>query len=237
MRQVLPDRLLRRSAFRCSTAPMSIRKPLLAMVVVSALAVLAGGAGSASAASYFHAGTAMGNHLANGDTVSTRAAGTFSLTVTTVGNINCSQLSGSYTVGASGGATVAVSLATWNATTCTDTVPVLTFTGCAATAPLPAGTATGTGAAGGTVAFTNLYVRCAVMGTTNACYYRDAAANGTYANMGATLTFTNDVMVHNAPGGTTDDIGILCGNGGTMSATLADQATAAGTTVLLNNVN
>jgi hypothetical protein len=211
--------------------PTMTKLSLLAATALATLAV----ASSASAASYFHAGTATGNVLPNGTVVQgSKAAGGFSLIVTGFGTISCPAQTITYTAGASGGATIGVSLTTWASTGCTDTLPVINVTACNGSGLPLAGTATGTGAAGGTIAFTNLIVKCTLNGLATFCYYRVPTATGTYTNTNATLVYNAVAATHyTLPA---DDQGALCGTNAALSAAVDDQSTlgAMTPTVLLN---
>ena len=162
----------------------------------------------------------------------------FILALPGFGEITCTTQNLVYTVGASGGATVSVSLTNGSATTCTDTVPFITLTSCSEL-PLPtAGVATGNNSSDGTIVFTNLFVKCAVQGAATFCYYKATSATGTYSNTGATLRFSAVATTHTPPAGAMDDQGMLCGNNGAVTLGVDDQQLLAAPTtpVFLTNV-
>ena len=203
----------------------------LALIMACSVGLLGAGAASASASSFFHNGTALGNIMASGTTLMAGSSDG-SVLATDVGSIGCSTNTFDLTVGASGGATVSGSVDALTTQACSDSIPSVAITGCHAVAPLPTVTATASGASGGTIALNGTYLRCDAGGT-SACYYYAATASGGYANTGGVLTYNSAGLIHTVPSGGTGDLGSLCGTSGSFSTTFTD-VTGAGTTAVLN---
>ena len=213
---------------------MSIRK-LILLAATCALSLLGATAGGASASTFAHAGTTTGNILAAGTSVMPRSSDVFTASFSGLGSVTCASGTGSATVGASGGATITAAGDSVTFTSCTDTIPVITITGCHLVAPLPTATVTATSSAGGTVSFTNTFVRCNVAGGTSGCYYSAPTATGTAVNTNAALTYSGVSILHTVPAGGSGDLGSLCGTSGTFGGSFTDLTSGAtSTTVVLN---
>jgi hypothetical protein len=214
---------------------MAIRK--LALLASSCVFGLVGaGAGSASAATYVHGGTTSGNLLPAASTILNRSSDTATLTLNGTGELSCTVTTGFATVGASGGATVSATGNSLTFTSCTDTIPVINIQSChLAATTLPTAVVTATSHNGGTVVFSNTFVRCVAAGSTSGCYYKATTASGTASNTGATLSYASVGVTHTAPAGATDDLGVACGTIGSFSMALTDLVRGAtGTTLVLN---
>jgi hypothetical protein len=186
-------------------------------------------------ATYLHNGTTAGNLLPAGTAVSSGGNGPAVITLSGLGTIDCTNNSFIGTVSASGGATAGGTLNALSFTSCTDTLPVITITGCNGVSPAPTVTITATNHNGGSWAWGNLFFRCNVAMSTRKCYYKASTAAGSFVNSGAGLSFSGVAIAHNAPSGTSDDLGAGCGSIGFLDATFRDvRATTSGTTVLLN---
>jgi hypothetical protein len=192
---------------------MLIRK-LAGRMAIAALGLLALGSASASAST--HLRLDPGNMPFAGSTTVTNTTSGPMVWTTGVGNLSCSASRFDADVNAHTSATtIGGSLTGLTFTSCTDSIPLLNFTGChrhGATLP----TVTINGSAG-TVAITDLIVRCTFQGSTSACYLTAASAAGTYNNAASTLTYVNvPVAVITTP--TTDAIAPgACGTSGSWT--------------------
>jgi hypothetical protein len=170
-----------------------------------------------------------GTTVPSGATVSNKAGS--SIIMLGTGNVICQGAWG-FTAGAGGGAVITGALDSVAMTGCFDTVPGITVTACAR---FPAGTSPvsfqSSTATGGSVTVTAIYLRCALTGTTNGCYYNSSTLTGTLSNASASLGLGGGAT-HQAPVGVTDDTGTQCGSFGTFTSGLSD-LTSAGTTVTL----
>jgi hypothetical protein len=211
---------------------MHLRKVLPLGALLAGLLAL--GAGPADAASYVHAGTATGNVLAAG-TAFQPTSGSMTFSQSSFGTISCSS-TGGLTAGVSGGSSIAVTVDSLEWPSCTDTIPSLTFTSCSGASSLPTASLTAAGGAGGTLLLSNVYLRCALSGTTRACYYHATVANGTYTNATGGVSWTGVSLAHGAPAGTTDDLGSLCGAAGSMNQSWSGVTVGTtGATLVLND--
>lgn len=204
---------------------MFIRK-IAIMAALCALAVV--GAASASAATYVHKTTSTGNVAPSGSAVAGTQTGTALLTSSS-GNISCTSGSFSGTVGASGGATVTGSLSALSFSTCTDSIPLITVTGCSAINTGSTGiVASSSSSTGGSLNLTSVQVQCNFSGGGN-CVFSASTANGTYTNSTGNLVYSNVATTSN---------GFGCPSTGTFSATYNPvNVTVGGTAgkVILNN--
>lgn len=172
-------------------------------------------------------------------TVTYRGSTGATVTLAGLGSVQCSSAVSDFTVGGSGGTEVNGALNIFTLTSCTDTVPGLTITSCArvpTTVTLVALRATGP--AGGREALSNVYVKCALTGMMQSCYYAAPSATGTVTNTPSVTTFSGVGFTHGVPpAGATDDLGAACGGNGTLSTTFTDFANAAtATTVTLRTL-
>jgi hypothetical protein len=110
-------------------------------------------------------------------------------------------------------------------TSCTDTLPGMTYTSCTLdpTSPVPTVHVTSdppvVGSNGG-IGITDMRVRCNIAGSSTAfCYftYTTASANGNMVNATSTITFPG-IVVHHVTG--TGDLGSVCGATGTATFAL-----------------
>jgi hypothetical protein len=112
-------------------------------------------------------------------------------------------------------------------------------TTCESVSPLPTITITATGENGGTVGLDNFYLRCNVSGSTLACYYNVASANGAYGNSGGTLVYNSAFAAYTLPPGGSGGLGTgICSNGGSFNMSFSDLVvSSSGTTVRLNTTS
>lgn len=100
---------------------------------------------------------------------------------------------------------------------CTDTIPLITISSCHIVTPLPSISITASGTTGGTISWTNTYVRCNVSGGTSGCYYFAASASNPFTNSGAVESGSGISVTHSVPSGGTGDLGSLCGTTGSFN--------------------
>ena len=148
------------------------------------------------------------------------SGGPATLTLSGLGTITCGSANFTAQFTTTTGAPAAAQLTALTFTSCTDTVPVITFSSCHLDGTAPAIAITASGTAGGTFAMGATTVRCGVSGTTSACYYQATAPVGTWVNSPSSLSFSGAALLHTVPGGTTGDLGSLCGTTGSESFSL-----------------
>jgi predicted DNA-binding protein with PD1-like motif len=199
---------------------MSIQK-LFTSTAIAAVAVMAFGAGSASATTALRLDP--GGTFTGATTISNTTAHHATI-VTNIGTITCRETRFSADVNSHTSATsITGKLTSLTLTSCTDTIAPLNYTDCAlhAGSPLPTVHILGTSSAGGTATVNGVVWRCAIQGsTTSFCYLsQNGAWNGSVANATSSITFSNLSAVSSAP--TTDAFAAgLCGATATFSTTL-----------------
>jgi hypothetical protein len=187
------------------------------LAAVAALSLLALGAAPAPASTSLRSDPG-GGLLTGSTTITNTSSGVATLT-TGSGSITCSNTSFTATATSNSSATtIGGSLNTLTFTTCTDTIPLVTFAGCHRHgATLPAVSVNGST---GTVTLTDVIVRCSVFASNQGCYLTAATLNGTVNNALSTLTYTN-VPVTGISFPTTDAVAPgACITSGNFSVTL-----------------
>jgi hypothetical protein len=192
---------------------MLIRKT----AIVAALAALGLLALSASASASTAIRTDPGGALLTGSTTLTNTSSTpFIYSMAGFGTITCSQVSFDADLSSRSGATnVAGSLTALTLTSCTDTIPVLTYTSChlhgqAPTVSILANDNSGVFTFGDTI------LRCGISGSAGACFYTFASAFG----VGSTVSTISFNSVGLSAVGTSGSLGSVCGASGSASWTL-----------------
>jgi hypothetical protein len=190
-------------------------KKLTLVAMTAVLALSAGGIGSASATTLR---TDPGNvSFPTGNvTIKNTASGTALLT-TSVGNFACTTAHLQATINNNHAATLTGTLSQLTLTSCTDTIPLLTFSSCHlhGAAPTVAITANGTG---GSFNLTDVGLRCSFTSPGGACYFTAATANGTANNAASSISYTG--VAWNGIPGTADSLGGLCFSSATFSVVL-----------------
>ncbi|WP_445151791.1 hypothetical protein [Baekduia sp. Peel2402] len=191
---------------------MSIRQ-LAAPLVATTLILLALGATAASAHTTLR--TDPGNVLiAQPTTVRATTSDVFTLFAPGTGQLDCVNASFDLEALVNTSATaIPATLTAFTATGCTDTFPVLGFTGCHLHVNARVHI-TANSMGGGDFRVTDPVLRCATTGV-GACYFTSAVANGAYDNATASLKFAN--VPYTPIAATPDALGATCGNGGTWS--------------------
>lgn len=199
-----------------------IRKIVLA-AALCALAVV--GAGSASAATYMHGGTATGNVLAAGTSIQGTQNGN-ALFTSSSGNITCATGGFTADVGASGGATVTATLTSFTIGPCTDSMPLIEITGCAGVNLANTGmVASSASTTGGMMNLTNLVFYCSFRGG-GGCTWSATSMYGSYTNVTGNLAYSNVAL-------TASEFG--CPSTATFSVMYNPVGTAGGAKLYLNN--
>jgi hypothetical protein len=197
-----------------------------ALLAVMALVGLFALGGTASATTVVTEG---GGSLGSGATLVNGASDPAAFTIAGLGTITCNTTTFDATLGATEGDVITGTLSVLTFEGCSDTIPVINFTGCTLRSDATINI-TGTGDRSGVVTLTDPTDFCAVSGTTSGCYYTAAAAAGT-AN-GSALTFSNVAVTHTTG---TGDLGSLCGSSLTLSFSLTHMLAANGNTVTITN--
>lgn len=164
--------------------------------------------------------TDPGGALLTGSTTLTNTSSTpFVYTVAGLGNLTCNQATFDADAAANTSATsISATVTAFTLTSCTDTIPVITFTGChLRSTATPGMTITAGPDTGGTFRFNDLSFRCNVSGGTSGCDWTMGSATGTYTNATSALAFSNVAMTHVTGG--TGDLGSLCGTSASASWT------------------
>jgi hypothetical protein len=170
-----------------------------------------------------------GNTVLAAGSVITSTGGTFTTAVTGFGESTCSA-GFAATIGSSGTASVTGTLNSFTFGGCRYVFVYLN--NCQVRSPAPSITVTAT-ASGATMTWSNASMRCPVSTSPpGACYYQLSALTSTFLNPTSTLRFSNSVMFHTVPAGSTDDVGAPCAAGGSsFSMDFRDVHTSGGATV------
>jgi hypothetical protein len=201
---------------------MSVRK-LFSLGAIAAVAVMAFGAGSASASTSLRFDP--GGALLSGATTIKNTTAHHATLVTNVGTVTCRETFFSADVNSNTSATtITGKLTSLTFTSCTDTIAAVNITDCTlhAGTPLPTVHIQGTSSAGGTITVNGVVERCAVQASTNACYYaQSGAATGAATNSDSAIRFNNPVIPAVGVQPTTDALAPgLCGATANFSTVL-----------------
>jgi hypothetical protein len=191
---------------------MSIRR-LAAPLVATTLILLALGATAASAHTTLR--TDPGNVLiAQPTTVRSTTSDVFTLVSPGNGQLDCVNASFDLEALVNTSATaIPATLTAFTATGCTDTFPVVNFTGCHLHANARVHI-TANSMGGADFRVTDPVLRCVNAGI-GACYFTSTVANGVYDNATASLKFPN--VPYTPIAATPDALGATCGGAGTWS--------------------
>jgi hypothetical protein len=195
---------------------MLIRKA----AIVAALAALSLLALSAPASASTAIRTDPGGALLTGSTTLTNTSSTpFIYTMAALGTITCNQVSFDADLSSRSSATsLGGSLTALTFTSCTDTIPVLTYTSCHLHGQVPTVSILASNDTGGVFTFSDSILRCGISGSaTNACFYTFATALGLGSNAASTVVFNNVAL---SAVGTSGSLGAACGTSGSASWTL-----------------
>jgi hypothetical protein len=185
------------------------------LLAITAFGLL--GAASASASTALRAD--LGGALLSGSTtVTNTTSDPATWTLAGTGAVTCSQTFIDANVSRSSSATsIPGTLAAFTFTSCTDTIPVITYSSCALSPvhPLPSVQISASNDTGGTLTINDLTYRCSIMGsTTSFCYFTAGAARGNGNNATSTLWFPS---VGVAVVGGSGSLGFACGSSATLS--------------------
>lgn len=187
---------------------MSIQK-LTVSLAVAASGLLAIGSASASATTL---NTDPGNvPFATGNVTTKNTSSGVALFTTALGNFSCSTTHIEAAINNNHAAVLPGTLNHFSLTSCTDTIPNLTFTSCHqhGTAPIDVSTAT--------VTLTDVTIRCSFAETSQGCYFTMSTAVGTVNNPASTLTFSSVSAGSVNP---TGDLFFFCPSSATFSVVL-----------------
>src|ERR1044071_7750399 len=163
---------------------MSLRKTAL-VAATAALSLASVGTASATTLN-----TDPGNvPFATGTvTFKNTSSGTATLT-TALGNITCTTAHVQASANNNHAATLTGTLNQLTLTSCTDTIPLLTFSSCHLHGPTPGIRITSTDTTSGSVSIFDMTIRCGVTSGA-ACYVTGASANGVADNVDSTISYT-----------------------------------------------
>jgi hypothetical protein len=199
---------------------MLFRK-LAPLMAVAALALLVIGASSASASTALRVDPGGGLKGA-GSTLTNTTSAPWVWSITGLGTWTCNQATlNAHPSSSSSATTIGGTVNSLTLTTCTDTIPIITFPSCtlSPSSPLPSITINANNDIGGTWTINDMTVRCNVAGSaTSFCYYTMAAAVGSGNNTASTLTYSN-VNFAGVAGSGSLGAGV-CGASGSFSTTL-----------------
>lgn len=202
------------------------RLALPATIAVSGMMLL--GAASAQATTAIR--TDPGGALLNVATTIRNTTSSPAVYTTSSGTVTCTQstLTGRATTNTS--ATSITGTGQVTTTACTDTIPVISFQSCQGYGAFPTLSATAT-PTGGIFRIGDAIARCAVSGSSSACYFTSAATTAVGNNAASTISVSgvNVVSVTAA----SDSLGALCGSSGTFSVTLNHGVNQANQTLTL----
>lgn len=190
------------------------RLALPAVIAASGLMVL--GAVSAQATTAIR--TDPGGALLTGTTTIRNTSSSPGVLTTNLGTVTCttSRLLGTAFTNFS--ATSITGTGRVTVSQCVDTMPVVNFTSCEGHGAFPRLTATAT-ATGGIFTIGDSVARCAISGSSNACYYTSASTTAIGNNATSSISVSNVTAVSVAA--TSDSLGSgICGSSNTFSVTL-----------------
>jgi hypothetical protein len=173
---------------------MFIRR-LASLAAIAALGLLVLGSVSASASTALRTDPS-GGRLTGSTTITNTSSGPAVLT-TNLGTVTCTNTKFDADVTSNNSATsISGTLTSLTFTSCTDTIPVLTFVGChlVGTAPVSI-TANDTG---GHITLTDVLVKCNIGSPTSFCYDTAATATGVFVNAASSLVYNNVGVVYPA---------------------------------------
>lgn len=198
---------------------MSIRR----LAVLAALVAIGGVALAATPASaHTRLRLDPGNTAWTGATTVTNTTSTPLVWSTSIGTLTCQRTDVDIDLASHTSSTaITGSLTALTFTGCTDTIGPVNYTGCHLHQPTtaPGVSITGTSAVGGTIAFSNVVVRCNIQNSTLGCYFAFATMHGTVNNTTSSISFPTLAASTVQP--TTDALAAgLCGAVSTVSVTL-----------------
>jgi hypothetical protein len=176
-----------------------------------------------------------GAQLANGSTIAASSESTFTVGFSSP-NMRCHASIDATLATGSSATSIAGTLNSFTLSSCFDVAFGFTIDHCSAVSPFATVTATAS-ASGGTIALSNLWLRCHIQnsGTPGfACYISAPSAIGAFTNLTSTLRYSNVTALRTAPAGATDDLGSTCTQiSGAFSVSFGHLHTTGGTTVTL----
>jgi hypothetical protein len=170
-----------------------------------------------------------------GDTMRPTNGGPAVITLSGLGSVTCANATFDADVTTPAGTPAIAALTALTFTSCTDTIPVLTFTGCHLDGASPTLSMTASGTTGGSVLFVSTYLRCAASGSTSGCYFLINGGPGTWTNAPSSIAFSGVAITHSIPAGTTGDLGALCGPSGTLSVSFGHVVNSLGHTLTIRD--
>jgi hypothetical protein len=176
-----------------------------ALAAITAIALLALGAATASAATTLR--TDPGGVLLSGSTTLRNTTSDPSVLATQAGTVTCNQVFLDADANTNSSATsITGKLTALTFTSCTDTILAINIMDCTlqpGTVPTVTITA---GAGGGSVVINDPVVRCTTSTPGRACYLTAASVNGNAVNANSSIAFSNVAIVGATPAGVTDAI-------------------------------